>query len=64
MQVSEQFFDNEDSVIYKQEGKDHWLGPGKVIFQDEKVTFVRHGGIFIRASPNRLCLVNSGFNNH
>ena len=30
---------------YKRDGHDRWLGPGKVIFQDGKVVFVRHGGI-------------------
>ena len=28
--------------------------PGKVIFQDGQVVFVRHGGVYIRASTNRL----------
>ena len=31
-----------------------WLGPGKVVFQDGHVIFVRHGGVFVRVSPNRL----------
>ena len=52
--VSEQFFDNRDLVFYKQEGKDCWLRSGKVIFQDRKVVFVRHGGVFIKVSSNRL----------
>jgi len=63
VRASEQIFDNGDLVFYKREGKDRWLGPGKVIFQDGKVVFVRHGGVFVRVSPNRLCLVNSGFDN-
>lgn len=25
-----------------------WLGPGKVVFQDGKVVFVRHGNVFVR----------------
>ena len=29
-------------------------GPATVVFQDGKVVFVRHGGIFVRVSPNRL----------
>ena len=28
------------------------------MFQDGKVVFVRHGGVFVRVSPNRLCKVN------
>ena len=46
-------------MFYKREGKDRWLGPGKVVFQDGKVVFVRHGGIFVRVSPNRLCKINN-----
>ena len=38
-----------------------WLGPGKVVFQDGKVIFIRHGGAFIRVSPNRLIRVGEEF---
>jgi len=44
--------------FYKRDGKEKWLGPGKVVFQDGKVVFVRHGGVFVRVSPNRLCKEN------
>jgi hypothetical protein len=43
-----------DRVYYKRDGQDKWIGPGKVIFQDGRVVFVRHGGVFVRVSPNRL----------
>ena len=33
------------------EGKERWLGPATAVFQDGKVVFVRHGGIFVRVSP-------------
>ena len=46
-------------MFYKREGKERWLGPGKVVFQDGKVVFVRHGGVFVRVSPNRLQKMNS-----
>ena len=59
VRASEQIFENGDRVFYKWEGKERWLGPGKVVFQDGKVVFVRHGGIFVRVSPNRLQKVNS-----
>ena len=51
---SEQMFDHGESVYYKREGQNRWLGPAKVVFQDGKVVFVRHGGVFVRVSPNRL----------
>ena len=47
-------FKNGNRVFYCFEGKERWLGPGNVVFQDGKVVFVRHGGIFVRVSPNRL----------
>ena len=59
MRASEQGFEHGDRVFYKREGKERWLGPGKVVFQDGKVVFVRHGGVFVRVSPNRLQKVNS-----
>ena len=54
IRASEEVFENGDSVFYKREGKERWLGPGKVVFQDGKVVFVRHGSVFVRVSPNRL----------
>ena len=35
------------------------LDQGRLLFQDGKVVFVRHGGVFVRVSPNRLQKVNS-----
>ena len=61
IRASEQVFQNGDLVFYKRDGKERWLGPGKVVFQDGKVVFVRHGGVFVRVSPNRLCKVKPGF---
>ena len=55
VRASEQIFENGDRFFfYKLKGKERWLGPGKVVFQDGEVVFVRHGGIFVRVSPNRL----------
>ena len=54
VRASEQIFENGERVFYKCEGKERWLGPGTVVFQDEKVVFVRHGSVFVRVSPNRL----------
>ena len=46
-----------DFVYYVREGQDKWLGPAKVMFQDGKVIFLRHGGFVIRVSANRLIKV-------
>ena len=59
IRAAEQVYENGESVFYKREGKERWLGPGKVVFQDGKVVFIRHGGVFVRVSPNRLCKVQN-----
>ena len=58
IRASEQVFNPGDKVYYKIENQERWLGPAKVIFQDGKVVFVRHGAVWIKVSPNRL--VKSG----
>lgn len=46
-------------IRYKQ---NRWLGPGKVVCQDGKlIVSMRHGGVFIRVSPNRLIKVEDQF---
>ena len=47
VRATEETFNPGDSVFYKKEGKNRWLGPGKVIFQDGRVVFVRYGGVCI-----------------
>ena len=59
VRAAEQIYTNGDMVFYKREGKEKWLGPRKVVFQDGKVVFVRYGSVFVRVSPNRLCKINS-----
>jgi hypothetical protein len=61
VRASEQVFENGDRVFYKREGHEKWLGPGKVVFQDGRVIFIRHGGIFVRVSPNRLVKAGKEF---
>ena len=47
-------FNHGDFVFYKREGQERWLGPAKVVFQDNKVIFLRHGGMFLPCSPDQL----------
>lgn len=54
IRASEEKFLTNDRVFYKRDGREKWLGPGKVLFQDGRVVFVRHGGLIVRVSPNRL----------
>ena len=59
VRASEEVFEKGDTVYYKREGKERWLGPATVVFQDGKVVFVRQGGVFVRVSPNRLNKVHN-----
>ena len=47
-------FEHGDKVYYKRENSNKWHGPGTVICKDGKIIFVRHGGVFVRVSTNRL----------
>lgn len=51
---SQETFEAGDQVYYKRDDDERWLGPGKVMFQDGKVVFVRHGSVYKRVSVNRL----------
>ena len=48
VRAAEKTYVNGNAVYYKREGKERWLGPATVVFQDGRVVFVRHGGIFVR----------------
>ena len=54
MRAVEDVFESGEMVYYKRDGSTKWLGPGKVIFQDGRLVFVRHGGVYVRVSTNRL----------
>ena len=50
----EDAFESGKMVYYKRNGSTEWLGLCKVIFQDGRLVFVQHGGVYIRGSTNRL----------
>ena len=52
------FFQGE-SVFYKRDDNNRWRGPGRVIGQDGKVLFIRHGSQLIRVSTCRAIKVDS-----
>ena len=58
IRTNEQVFQPGDLVYYKRDSCEKWLGPAKVIFQDGKIVFVRHGAFWVKVSLNRL--VKSG----
>jgi hypothetical protein len=54
IRASEQSFQHGEKVFYKRENHEKWLGPAKVLMQDGKVVFVRHGSAIVRVSLNRI----------
>ena len=48
-------------VYYKRDGSQKWKGPGKVIGQDGKVVFVRHGNIYVRVPSYRIIEAGEDF---
>ena len=55
----ETVYNNGDIVYYKRARDGKWMGPGKVVFQDGKVIFVRNVAKFIRVSANRIVKAGS-----
>ena len=54
LRCSQKVYIKGDWVYYKRDSGEKWLGPAKVMFQDGKIVFVRHGSEFYRVSVNRL----------
>ena len=54
IKTSETEYSRGDKVLYKRDGRQQWLGPASVVFQDRKIVLLDHGGYFIKVSPNRL----------
>lgn len=61
VRTNEQVFNPGEKVHYKRENSERWLGPAKVIFQDGKIVFVRHGPIWVKVSLNNLAKVDKEF---
>ena len=57
--AAEQVFKKGDRVFNKRDGRERWLAPGRFVFQEGKVVFVRHGEVSVKVSPNRLQKVNT-----
>ena len=63
MRASEEKYFPGDEVYYKRENSELWLGPGKVVFQDGKVVFIRNGHVYVRASVNKIIRRGAEFQN-
>lgn len=59
VRVNEENFVTGEKVFYKRDDSNRWRGPGKVIGQDGKVLFVRHGGQLVRVSTCRALKTES-----
>ena len=59
VRLCETVFNHGDSVSYKCEGQERWLGPAKVVFQDNKGIFLRHGGMFIQLLKTSYNAINT-----
>ena len=56
-------FNHGDSVFYKREGQERWLGPAKKLFQDDRIIFLCHGVMLICCLPNQLCKISDNATN-
>ena len=63
IRTNNQEFNFGDRVFYKRENAGGWKGPAKVVLQDGKVIFVRHGSSLVRVSPNRIVKQGEEFSN-
>ena len=53
-----QVFEPGCQVYHKKENTQEWQGPAKVVHQDGKVIFVRHGAFLLRVFVNRVVQVS------
>ncbi|XP_035684716.1 uncharacterized protein LOC118421507 [Branchiostoma floridae] len=61
IRVAERQYVPNDQVYYKKDDSLEWFGPAKVVVQDGKVVFIRHGAYIIRVHVNRVVLVGQEY---
>ena len=61
IRVQTQVYRQGDKMYFKRGADNKWHGPGTVIGIDGKVIFVKHGRLYITASPTRLIKANEVF---
>ena len=54
VRATETTFVSGDRVFYKRDDNNRWRGPGRVIGQDGKIVFVRHGSQLVRVATCRV----------
>lgn len=61
IRTSNAVYHHGDRVYYKRDGNNKWKGPGSIIGQDGKIVLIRHGGVLVRASINRVIKAGEEF---
>ena len=59
---TEEHFQTEDKVYFKEIDKIQWSGPGTVIGQQGKIVFLKYGNQLRRVHISRVILVGNEFN--
>ena len=58
IRTSEEQFHQGEKIFYKRDDCNRWRGPGKVIGQDGKILFIRHGSQLVRVATCRAVKVD------
>ncbi len=61
IRINSQVFESGTLVYYKKDNVDEWLGPAKVLFQDGRIVFIRHGAHIVRVFVNRVVKVGQEY---
>ena len=64
VRVNEETFMAGDKVFYKRDDSNRWRGPGKVIGQDGKILFIRHGSQLVRVATCRALKMDAHMSNN
>ncbi len=61
IRINSQVYESGTLVYYKKDNVDEWFGPAKVLFQDGRIVFIRHGAHIIRVFVNRVVKVGEEY---
>ena len=59
VRVNEEQFQPGDKVFFKRDDSNRWRGPGKIIGQDGKTLFIRHGSQLVKVATCRAIKMNT-----
>ena len=61
VRVVEESFELGDKIFYKRNYDNRWRGPAKVIGQDGKIVYVKHGDQLVRVSTCKIVKIGEEF---